>query len=644
LRHAFLIISLTISFLEELFMSRRSFVKRGFVKRGFVKRLMPAVVAAAIAVGAPTANAVQFQGVYVFGDSLSDSGYYRPFLLSIGVPASTAATLGRFTTNPGPVWSEIIAQYYGGNPNPSNAGGGIFAQGGARVAAASTSTPPGAAQRPVGTQITEHLSATGGSANPNGLYAIWAGANDLLQAGAAGVNSANDIVAQTARLRGAGARYVAVFGLPNLGLTPGAQGGGAAVVALQTQASVGFNITLFNALAATNQRVIPVDVFSMLNEVAANPSAFGFTNITTPACTVALPTCSGTTLLPGATPSNYLFADNIHPTTGAHAIVADLFKSLIDGPNAYSVMAEVPLSSRAAHVRTLDSGLMQGATAEVGKVTAFAAYDGGKFDLSTSSLNPQTNTKNRAATVGVTMRVSEGATVGVAFGKNNNEARMGSVGQFDVDENTISFFGSAKSGGMYANASFSIADLNYNNIQRAVKLGNVTRANRASATGTNTSGNLMLGYDFSMGATSFGPFVGWTNQQVSVGNFQENAGAATALSTDLKIDGQSRNSSVLSAGVRASIKMGSFTPYVRVSFDRDEANKERFVTASPVTITQNIKYDIPAYRGDNSWVTGVIGVRGNITPQIGLGLAYTTVSSKEGVKQDGVTGVVSFAF
>ena len=74
-------------------MSRRSFVKRGFVKRGFVKRLMPAVVAAAIAVGAPTANAVQFQGVYVFGDSLSDSGYYRPFLLSIGVPASTAPPL-----------------------------------------------------------------------------------------------------------------------------------------------------------------------------------------------------------------------------------------------------------------------------------------------------------------------------------------------------------------------------------------------------------------------------------------------------------------------------------------------------------------------------------------------------------------------
>ena len=165
--------------------------RRSFVKRGFVKRVLPAVVAAAMVAGAPTASAVQFQGVFVFGDSLSDAGFFRPGLIAGGLPAATAATLGRYTTNPGPVWSEIIAQYYGGNANPSNvAGGGIFAQAGARVAAASFPAPP--VQRPVTTQISEHLSANGGSANPNGLYAIWAGANDLLQAGAAGVASAKE--------------------------------------------------------------------------------------------------------------------------------------------------------------------------------------------------------------------------------------------------------------------------------------------------------------------------------------------------------------------------------------------------------------------------------------------------------------------
>ncbi len=623
-------------------------------RRSFVKSVLPAVVAAVMVSGATTANAVQFQGVFIFGDSLSDAGFFRPQLLGLGVPPATVATLGRFTTNPGPVWSEIIAQYYGGNANPSNvASGGIFAQGGARVTAASAFLPPGGVQRPVTTQITEHLAASGGAANPNALYVLWIGANDLLQAGAAGVASANDVAAQSARLRAAGARYIAVFGLPNVGLIPHAIAGGAAVVGQFTAASAGFNITLFNALAATNQRVIPVDTFTLLNEVTASPAAFGFSNITGMSCGPFPPFapaggnslfCTGSTLVAGATPSNYLFADDLHASTGAHAIIADLFKSLIDGPNAYSTMAEVPLSSRAAHVRTLDSGLMQGATAEVGKVSAFAAYDGGKFDLSTSSLNPQTNTKNRAATVGVTMRVSNSVTVGAALGKNNTEARMGSVGQFDVDENILSFFGTAKMRDFYANASFSVADLKFNNVQRYVKLGNVTRTNNASATGTNTSGNIMAGYDHSMGNISGGPFLGWTSQRVRVGGFQENATAATALSTDLRLDSQSRNSRVLSVGLRGSVKVGNFTPYARVSFDRDEGNKERFVTASPVTVVQGIKYDIPAYRGDSSWITSVIGVRGNITPQIGLGVAYTAISSKQGVKQDGVMANINFAF
>jgi outer membrane lipase/esterase len=631
--------------------------------RSFVKRVLPAVVAAAIASGASTANAVQFQGVYVFGDSLSDSGYFRPFLTQV-LGAQAAAGLGRFTTNPGPVWAEIIAQNYGGNANPSNANGQNYAQGGARVAASSTSTPPGSAQRPVSQQITEYLATSGGTANPNALYTVWAGANDIFQtlpAISVGAVNPSTFLAQTAgaevqqigRLFSAGARYVTVFNLPDIGTTPAftipALGGSPAVSAAGTSLSAGYNVNLFNAIAASNMRVMAVDTFTLVAEVRANPSAYGFTNITSPACNLAITQgssqfCNGSTLVPGATPSTYFFADGVHPTTGGHAVLAQFVAAMIDGPNAYSVMADVPLSSRAAHVRTLDSGLLQAAGTAVGKVSAFAAYDGGKYDISTSSLNPQTNTKNRAATVGVTMRVSEEVTVGLGIGKNNNEARMGSVGQFDLDENTLSFFGSAKSGGLYANASFSVADLKFNNIQRYIRLGNASRTNTASATGTNSSGNVAVGYDFSVSGVTVGPFVSFTSQQVSVGRFQENAGAASALSTDLIIDSQSRRSRVLSAGLRASIKVGSFTPYARVSFDKDEANEFRTIAASPVTVAQGIWYDIPAYQGDSKWVTGVIGIRGNITQNIGLGLSYTTVSSKAGVKQDGVTGVVSFAF
>src|SRR3954470_162024 len=104
------------------------------------KRLLPALVAsvflsaAAPALAQQASNTGPFSNVYVFGDSLSDAGTFRPFLLSVGLPASVVAGMGRFTTNPGPVWSELVASHYGVNPAPSNAGGTIFAQGGARVA------------------------------------------------------------------------------------------------------------------------------------------------------------------------------------------------------------------------------------------------------------------------------------------------------------------------------------------------------------------------------------------------------------------------------------------------------------------------------------------------------------------------------
>ena len=621
------------------------------------KRLIPTLVASVLAVGATvsatSANAVQFSGVYVFGDSLSDAGYFRPFLLSIGVPAATAATLGRFTTNPGPVWSELIAQYYGGNPNPSNAGGGIYAQGGARVTASSTSTPPGSLQRPVSTQITEYLNSSGGSANANALYAIWGGANDLLQAGAAGVASANDVAAQSARLRAAGARYIMVFGIPNIGLSPDAIAGGPAAQAQFTAASAGFNITMFNALAATGQHVIPVDTFTLFTEVLSNASAFGFTNVTGTACGPFPPFapagrnsqfCTGANLVPGATPSNYAFADGVHPTTAAHAIIADFAKSLIDGPNAYSTMAEVPLSTRAAHIRTLDEGLQSGQRATVGKVTAFAAGDGGKFNIDTNAFSPKTDSKNRSATVGMTFRASETVTFGVAFGKTTADATMSGFGKFSTNETVGSVFGAYKEDGLYGNFSASVANIKFTDIQRSIKLGIVTRLNSADTTGDNASANVTAGYDFAMGRLSVGPFVGMTLQNVSVGEFIENNADPLQQSTRLKIGAQDRASNVTSVGVRASFALGSWTPFARIAYEQETKRDAREVTATPLTITQNISYTIPGYAPTKSWNAGTLGIRGNLTDHISLAVVYSVISGRQNVKQDGVTANFAFAF
>jgi outer membrane lipase/esterase len=622
------------------------------------KRLLPALVATALTFGATAANALTFSGVYVFGDSLSDSGFFRPALAQALGPAA-AANLGRFTTNPGPVWAELIASYYGGNGRPSNAGGTNYAQGGAQ---ATGNAPPSRVgplnqQRPSATQVTEYLTASGGVADRNALYSMWFGANDVftqlegLTSGALSaaqvqanvVAAANAEVAQIARLRGAGARYILVFALPDIGVTPAFATNPATrdVTAL----SVGYNTTLFNSLRASNLSVIPVDTFTLLAEVRANPSAFGFTNITTPACqpigSSAL-TCSAANTPAGAA-TTFLYADPVHPTSGAHAIVSDFVKALIDGPNAYSTMAEIPLATRAAHLRTLDAGLRTGMLGSVGKVSAFAAGDGGKSDISNNRLSPATDSKNRTGTAGVTFRASEAFTLGLAIGKTTADANMGSIGKFSTDESSLSAFGSFKSGGTYFNFTATYADIKFDDIQRNVKLGQVTRINRANTKGSNASAGFMLGHDFTFGIASVGPFVGFTTQSVSVSGFSE-SGGATILSTDLKIGEQTRSSQITSVGGRVSLDFGKWTPFARASLEQESKREERFVTATPLSIAQGISYDIPGYRPGRKWGLASLGVRGVLTDRFSLSLAYTGTFSRTNVKEDGFTANFAYQF
>ena len=630
------------------------------------KRLIPTMVGAALALSASTAGAVSFNGVYIFGDSLSDSGYYRPGIAAL-VGAQSAAALGKFTTNPGPVWSELIAQYYGGNPAPSNAGGGIYAQGGMQVTGnAPTTGPtggrlgPGGTQRPMATQITEYLTANGGVANPNALFGVWFGANDFfsqvdgllsgsltvaqVQANVPGIAAAE--VAQVARLQAAGARYIMAFNLPDIGATLSfSTGSSAALAPLATGISAGLNTSFFTGLRSANVKVIPVDIASLTAEVRANPAAYGFTNTTATACNLALTQgtslfCSQAALVSANAGQTYFFADGVHPTAGVHAIFADFAKSLIDGPNAYSVMAEIPLSTRASHIRTLDEGLRQGQSGNIGKLSVFAAGDGSKYDISQNALSPKADTKNKALSVGITMRASDSVTVGAALGSTKGEARMGGIGQFDINENAVSFFGSAKSGPFYASFTGSFADVKYDNIRRSIKLGAVTRTATASSKGANSSYNLTGGYDHEFGRLSIGPFASVTLQDVTVNAFtEEGAGSA-----NLNIAEQVRRSRVVSVGARASMAFGNWVPFARASLDRDGKKEDRFVSANPVTVNTGSYYDIPGYKPDPNWVTASVGVRGKLADRLGVSVVYTGVSGKTGVKQDGVSASVSYDF
>ncbi len=630
------------------------------------KRVLPALLASLLAAAAPAAGAAPFSGFYAFGDSLTDAGYYRPFLAGLGLPPEAVAVLGRFTTNPGPVWSELVSQYYGMAPAPSNVpGGNIFAQGGARVALPSAATPPGLAQRPASTQIDEYLAASGGHADPGALYAIWAGSNDILQnltayqMGAIGpadlqanvLGAATAEVGEVARLQAAGARYILVFSLPDIGGTLASQAAGPAVAGAVTQLSAGYNTTLYSGLAAAGVRAIPVDTFSFLSEVAANPSAYGIANTTSMACgpfppittasSVSAQFCLPANFVAPDAASTYLFADAIHPTSAVHALLAQFAESLIEGPSQYSLLAEAPLRARAAHVRGIVDALGGGRAAPVGKVTVFAAGDGARYDIDSGGGTVGFDSDLRSATVGIAARVSEAFTLGAAYGQDRADATFGGdAGGFRTREQAFSLFGGVRWGGFYGTGVFTVGNIDFRDVHRNIVLGPSVRTATASPDGSNGSAFVALGYDFPLGRLRVGPTLGFASQNVTVNAFDE-SGAASA---DLHVAEQTRRSEIWSLGAQASADMGAWTPWVRVTAEREQRDDPRFVTASPRSLATGNAYDIPAYAPDTSYVTGAVGVNARFGPRLGLAVSYFRVSGRSGTKEDGITGMLSYRF
>jgi len=130
--------------------------------------LVRTALAAALALAAAPAFAQTYSQTVFFGDSLTDAGHFRPTLVQIAGPQ--AAVLGKFTTNPGLVWSEYLADFYDTAALSANQGGTNYAVGGARVGTNSSATLAPGVTVPVpslATQVNSYLASTGGRAAEN---------------------------------------------------------------------------------------------------------------------------------------------------------------------------------------------------------------------------------------------------------------------------------------------------------------------------------------------------------------------------------------------------------------------------------------------------------------------------------------------
>ncbi|MDQ2701578.1 MAG: autotransporter domain-containing protein [Pseudomonadota bacterium] len=568
-------------------------------------------VALALAAAPTLAQESPFSQTVFFGDSLTDSGHFRPVLIQVVGP--NGALIGKFTTNPGLVWSEYLADHYGTDATSDNQGGSNYAVGGAWVG---TETAGGLGAQPsLATQVGGYLASTGGRADPNALYSVWGGANDLFsvtslaQAPAVIGAAVAAEVGIVGGLKAAGARYVLVANVPDLGLTPAFRAGGAPMMAQGTALASAYNDALFAGLASQGLSVIPVDTFGFLQEVAADPGAYGFSNVTSAGCSTAVQGgsslfCSPASYVSPDVPGGYMFADGVHPTTRTHAMMAELAVSMIDGPRQVAMLPHVETvvgRARAERVATRTSQPRDGAQAD-GMQWWFDVRadsqrygDGNDYD----GIGP-------ALTIGV--EKASGNLVYGGFAGYGQQAMDWGLrrGSFDQNDATIGGYAGWRSGSLWLNGQASYSQLGYD-IDREVQLGPVTRVHSGSPDGSNISIGVGAGWDFGEGALRHGPVVSLLSQKIEIDGYAE---SDAALSTALAYPEQSFDSLIASVGWQLDwAPSDRIHPYARVTVDREYQEAPEQAFASAQSIPGSLQYAVPGLGFDDQYGTLMFGAR-----------------------------------
>jgi phospholipase/lecithinase/hemolysin len=291
-----------------------------------------------------SAQAGKIDAIDAFGDSLSDVG--NIYALTGGATPASPYVNGQFSN--GNVWVQDLATALGVAPlTPSQKGGTDYAYGSGQSGTTlyNTASPLDLAGS-MG-QVAQFALANPKGADPNALYTIWIGANDLfaIPANATNLQIATDtaeIVSNVdtaiTALASLGAKNFLVVTVPDLGKTPFAIAEGAAAIAGGSALSAYFDTALVSGSAplsvpslsavgaADGVNISVLNTYSLLDTIVSEPATFGFTNVTQPCYTgdyngfVDGGTICSTSV---AAQNQYLFFDTVHPTAAGQQIIAN---------------------------------------------------------------------------------------------------------------------------------------------------------------------------------------------------------------------------------------------------------------------------------------------------------------------------------
>lgn len=486
------------------------------------------------------ATAQDFSQTVFFGDSLTDTGRLAQIGQDSNLSYLFKSAQPSFTTNPDTTWAGVLASSYGHSANPNNgkdATGTNYAIGGARVAEDVTrgllfwTLTIDSTQK----QLNAYLTNTEGKADPKALYSVWAGANDLLKAAetsnqaqalsvitTAATNQAN-LVEQ---LQKAGANYILVPNIPDVGLTPD-NIKNPTKSATATTASKLYNNTLYRTLEAKGIQIIPANTFALLQEAVTNKEAFGFSNVTEQACTnlnifTGALSCSKTEWKTPDANETHAFADGIHPSGRTHRILAQYYRSIIDSPaQAGRLPQYLSQNGKASHrqlIRRMDSLDPKNSLWIDGSISNEQA---GQDKLGKPNIMLGFN------------GFGNSQHTGVYLAQQKQDYHLSGNFSADVRQTGIGLYHRHDFGQLRLNASAGLDRLHVKT-NRHIAWDGEKRSHQARTTGQRLHASLQGSYGFNHGKATYRPYLGVSSQQVNVKELVEDqATLSTALNFEL---------------------------------------------------------------------------------------------------------------
>lgn len=482
--------------------------------------------------------------IYVLGDSLSDIGNNTTECAPPLFPFSPG---GPCTNFPRILWPEFVAGKYGIGMAPSIEGGTDFSYAGAATNIGGTDIIP------VNQQVDMMINSRKGKLDPDGLYVIWAGGDniitvlennpftftdaELLQAA---TQAATDIRRNVIKMHNAGAQVIVVGNTPDLSRTPIDNIIPASELArirefgidpINSQELQGINSLPFD--------VIQIDFFSFFNDVFNNPRLYGFSD-STGFCLQTNTTCPG-----------YLFTYVIHPTVAAHIILADYIFSIFNAPVFYAKLATVSINSMTSQMQAIEQRLMpfiprqrkrQQHLFVIGSISPLQ-------QPTQSDVEPRSNYDLYNGTIGYTYFVNRLVEVGGAYSHGYTDLNLdNNVSHANIQSNLFSAFASYYPGKYYVYSIVGGGLLDYDDIDRHIVLGPRPVDARGST----------HGYIFGISANSgwfimerpqmrTGPYVQTTYGHADVDGYTE-FGAPQGV--NIQYNDQTQNSVVSSLGWR----------------------------------------------------------------------------------------------